>query len=342
MKRIASRVFYLFAFFLFLLSSLFSACGSSGDQFHLEGRFKNLNQGEFYLYDLEQGSIDTLMVKDGRFSITKYLKDTVTLTLLFPNFSELPIFARPGAEVTIKGDVSHLKETQIKGTKENKAMTDFRMRTNELMPPEVVEDAERFILREPSSPVSFYLLRRYFLLASSPDYQKCYQLCDTMCKSLPNSIPMAQLRKQLRTLRQHRTKGKLPRFKAVSTKGDTITNSSLGSDVNVVCLWASWDNNSVNILRQMHQLQQKNKGRLTVVSVCVDASSYEGSFLFERDSIHWPNICDGKLWQSPLLTKLGMATIGDNIVTDKKGTILARNLSNLDLRQKVDSLLNEK
>ena len=61
--------------------------------------------------------------------------------------------------------------------------------------------------------------------------------------------------------------------------------------------------------------------------------------MLERDSITWPNICDGLLWQSPLLAKLGMFTVGDNIVVDKSGTIVGRNLSNKDLEKKLEELL---
>ena len=117
------------------LALILVSCGNSGGQFRLEGRFKNLNQGEFYLYNFDEGTVDTIMAKDGRFTYASMVRDTVIYSLLFPNFSEVPIFATPGAKVEINGDVSHLKETEISGTKDNELMTSFRLRTSDMMPP---------------------------------------------------------------------------------------------------------------------------------------------------------------------------------------------------------------
>ncbi len=321
------------------LALILVSCGNSGGQFRLEGHFKNLNQGEFYLYDLEEGTIDTIAVKDGQFTYASALRDTVTFSLLFPNFSEVPIFATPGTKVKISGDVSHLKETEIRGSKENNLMTSFRLRTSDMMPPEVVSEAERLMLEKPASPVAVYLLRRYFLLSPTPDYTKSFQLCDSLLKAQPTNIPLVRVHQQLKSLRHQQSNGRLPQFKAVSTKGDTITNRRLNSAVNVIYLWASWSYDSQSTLRQIRQLQKDNREKLSVVSICIDASPAEGRSTLERDSITWPNICDGKMWQSPLLAKFGMSTVCDNIITDKQGKIVGRNLSNQDLRAKLEDLL---
>ena len=345
MKRCTARLFTFLScspfYVLLSITVLLSACGPSGSHFCLEGHFKNLNQGEFYLYNFEDATIDTLQAKDGRISFGRSLSDTLVLALLFPNFSELPVFAAPGDEVKIEGDVSHLKETTVTGSRENKLMTEFRLRTNDKMPPEVASEAEAFIRENPASVVSQYLLRRYFLLAPSPDYKKCYELCDTMQKAMPGSVLMARLLQQLATTRHYSTTGRVPKFKAVSEKGDTVTNATLSSKVNLILLWATWNSTSTYLLHQLHQLQQKHKGKLSILTISLNATPDEGRYTLERDTIKWPNICDGKLWQSPLLARLGMATIGDNIVFDDKGKVLARNLSSPDLRKKLEELVED-
>ena len=55
--------------------------------------------------------------------------------IVFPNFSEQPVFAEPGKSVTIKGDASHLKEIEIEGTDENKLMNGFRQQIAKLRLP---------------------------------------------------------------------------------------------------------------------------------------------------------------------------------------------------------------
>jgi hypothetical protein len=330
-----------FSFLLFLLPLLFSACGVPEDRFRVEGRFKNLNQGEFYLYNLEKGTNDTLHINDGRFVYDISLHDTTTMVLMFPNFSELPIFARPGALVTIKGDVSHLKETEIKGTAENEAMTTFRMATNELMPPEVLEKAELFINDHPESVVSVYLLHRYFIMNVEDDYPKAFKLCTTLLENQPSNLQLRRLHQRLERLQNLHQKGQLPTFRAVDTTGKNVSNDYLNAKVNVIIAWASWSFESQNAIRQLNTLQKEHPKDLKVVSICLDASPVEGRLMLQHDSITWPNVCDGELWNSPVLSQLGLTFVPDNIITGKYGNIEARSLSTIDLRAKTEKLLEE-
>ena len=322
-------------------SLLFSACKQSTDRFRLEGHFKNINQGEFYIYSLEQGQKDTIAVNDGRFTYVTSLQDTATLVMLFPNYSELPIFAQPGAEVSIEGDVSHLRETKVTGTDDNKLMTNFRLQTSDFSPPEMQHAAGQIINRYPASPVSCYLLRRYFLQVPTPDYQQALQLCETLRKSQPQNLQLARLHTLLLGLKNYQADGPLPDFSAIDTKGDTISNTDLDADINVVLAWASWSYDSQTMLRQLTTLAKEHPRRLSVVSICLDASPSEGKNFLEHDSIPWPCICDGLLWQSPLLSQLGIATLPANILTDKQGNITSRNLSTADLHDKISSMLKD-
>jgi hypothetical protein len=327
------KVAYLF----FALSTL-ASCGNSGSRFHLEGKFQNINQGEFYLCDLEQGRKDTVILRDGQFVIDREQRDTAVLTLIFPNFSELPIIAEPGSRVKIKGDVSHLKETEVKGTDANEQMTAFRMQTNELMPPEVKEKAAQFIEEHPESPVCEYLLRRYFILSVDDDYEQAYTLFSKMLEARPLNVKLVQLQQRLANVRQMGAKGKLPSFSAKDTDGKTVSDSLLNKQLNVIFVWASWSYDSQNMLRRLDKSQKEHKGKLGVVSICLDAAPCEGSSFLERDSIIMPNICDGLMWDSPVLATLGIAFVPDNIVTDKDGNIIGRSMSNGELLEEIEKL----
>jgi len=324
--------------YAFLLSLLLFSCGERGNHFHLEGRFRNINQGELYLCDLEQGRKDTIMLNGGQFTYDAELADTIILTLVFPNYSELPIVAEPGSRVSIEGDVSHLKETEISGTDDNELMTGFRLKTKEMMPPEVRNEAETFILEHPQSPASQYLLRRYFIMAVDADYAKAFELCEKMHQARPSCIPLLQLYQRMVSVRQLGSMGKLPSFTAIDTNGDTVTDSVLCKQANVIMVWSAWSYDSQNTLQKLNRWRKEHHDSISVVSICMDASAFEGKRTIESDSIKWPNICDGMMWDSPLISTLGIAFIPDNIVIDKKGNIVARTLSTNDLKEKIDSL----
>ena len=128
------RLIYIFTLTLVLVS-----CGSRSGYFSLEGRLLNLNQGEFYVYSPDGvfDGVDTIKVEGGRFTFETPCKEEGTIIIVFPNFSEQPVFAEPGKSVTIKGSASRLKEIEIDGTDANEQMNAFRkankaLRSNEL------------------------------------------------------------------------------------------------------------------------------------------------------------------------------------------------------------------
>ena len=319
---------------------IIAACGASGGRFHLEGKFKNLNQGEFYIYNMEQGDKDTIAVRDGRFTYEVALKEAATLTLLFPNYSELPIFAQPGATVSIDGDVSHLKATKINGTDDNDQMTEFRMDTNDMTPPEVARRAGEYIRKHPTSPVSIYMLQHYFIINSEPDYATAYELCTIMKNKQPDNVQVAQLHRQLELLKNSQATDRLPAFKATDTEGRTADNSALKNRVNVVCVWASWCFESQTALRQLHQMQKDNPGSISVVTIAMDASPHEGKSVIDNDSITWPNICDGLMWQSPLIAQMGIPYVPYAIIADSTGHIVTRTTTGETMKKEIEKLLN--
>jgi hypothetical protein len=88
-------------------------------------------------------------------------------------------------------------------------------------------------------------------------------------------------------------------------------------------------------------LRKEFGSRLQLVSICLDANTNEHKLTAKRDSISWSIICDGKMWQTPIISQLGINAVPDNIITDKNGKIIAKNLRGNDLRETLKSLLGQ-
>ena len=329
--------FYLFTFILLFLS----ACGVDSNKFRLSGRLRNMNQGMFWIYSPDGAieGIDTIQVHEGRFSYETELRVPATFVVIFPNFSEQPVFAEPGEEVDIKGDASHLKEIIIKGTDDNDAMTELRMDLNELMPPEIPEAVAKFINKNPKSRASRYLLQRYFLADPQADMQQAYVLVSLMLKEDPDDIQLTNWKKELECLRNGQLNKTLSSFSANDVKGRNVSLGDLKSKVNVITVWASWNYQSTDIQRRLRLLKKNNGDKLSVVSVCLDADSKKCRQTVERDSIPWKTVCDGRMWQTPMLSKLGIADVPGNLVLNDKGVIVARNLNPQKLEEKIQQML---
>lgn len=336
---------------ILLLTLVVVSCGAPSGYFRLEGRLRNFNQGEFYLYGLDgRDRLDTIQVMEGRFSYEAPVEafgtaepskdvEVSTYSLIFPNFSEVPVFAESGATVDVQGDASHLKEVKVAGTKENDLITDFRLKVADMTPPQAQKEAEAFIRKNPTTTASFFLLNKYFIKKADPDYQKARELCRVMEKAQPRNERLANLGKQLKDLKTIAVGQKLPTFSAVDVRGRLVNNASLTGEVNVITVWATWNYESGNLMRQMFQMKKEYGSKLGLMSICLDASQRDCRSQMERDSINWNVVCDGKMFESPILAQLGISDVPYNLLVDRSGKILAMNLGLTLLKDRIKKTL---
>lgn len=326
---------------LFTTMLLLASCGAESGKFRLEGRLRNMNQGEFWVFSPDGAidGIDTIKVRDGRFSYEIPLLSEATLIVVFPNYSEQPVFAKSGKKVSIKGDATHLKEMIIQGSDENEDMTTLRMELNDLTPPDIPAAVSTFITENPASLVSIYLVQRYFIHAEEPDYQQAAKLVNIMMEANPDNGQLMLLKKQLASLQGGAVKSRLPKFTVVDVKGRKVTEGDLKCKANVVTAWATWSYQSDNMQNRLAQLKKRYGDQLGVVSICVDGSPENCRRRIARDSLKWSTVCDGRMFESPLMAKFGLGDVPSNIVINGQGRIVARNLTVKKLEEQIEKML---
>lgn len=299
-----------------LTALVLTACGTDGRHFKIDGRLLHLNQGEFYVYSLDGGlsGVDTIKVAAGRFSKEVACDREMTLMLVFPNFTEQPIFARPGKSVDVKGDASHLKELEVRGTKDNELMNSFRQQTANASPPEVLKYARQFVEDHPQSAVSVYLVRRYFVATDNPDYAEARRLIALMLQQQPDNGFLHRLQRMAAGQQPLRQGDMAPRFSATDINGRSVGTAMLSqTPYAVVCAWASWSYESIDRLRQLLQLQKDSNGKLTVIGICLDPSVNDARRVLSQNSFTCTTICDGNMVDGRTYRTLGMFSIPDNV-----------------------------
>ena len=329
-------LFYLFTFSLFLYS-----CGPEDGRFRLEGQLQNVDQSEFYIYSLDAGvtKLDTIKVAQGHFVYETDLQKLATFVLLYPNFSEQVVFGNSGVVAELEGDALHLKEVKVKGTEENEKMTEWRLSVSELTPPQVKEKAIEFIRENPGSIISNYLLRRYLIVEGDEDYRTAADLAEMMLKEQPDNGRLRNLAKELRGMRYAVKGAIIPNFRATDIKGNPVGRQSLKGELNVISIWAKWSFESMSIQRKLHALQRKYGSRLGLVSICLDGSIKDCKDFVERDSIRWSIVCDGRMWDTPLVSELGFTDMPGNLLVDQKGKVLEVNVPNNEIEEKIKAVL---
>lgn len=363
MKRaLHQSVVPLMAVVLTLVAALVcTSCGTDSRHFRIDGRLLHLNQGEFYVYspDGTINGLDTIKVQAGRFSYEVACDRPMTLMIVFPNFTEQPVFAQPGKSVDLKGDASHLKEMTVKGTKDNELMNKFREMIHNAAPPEMKKCAQLFVQDHPESRVGAYLVDRYFIHDANPDTKTAVRLVDLMIEKQPDNGYLKRQKRQL-TASFVATKGAdIPNVLGTTVDGKTIGRVQLTkAPVTVVCALATWKYESMSQFRRLAAYAASQQGRVAVVGVSIDASpslvrSQLASQLSISDSASGSSsgpasaaaqgsssrssstcyvVCDGKMVESPFFTRLGLTGVPDNIVI-KNGRIAAAHLTDNQLTE---------
>ena len=321
---------------------LLTACGTDSKHFKIEGRFLNMNQGSLYVYSLEGESaqVDTMPVNGGRFAYEVRCEAPQTFMLVFPNFSEQPIFAKPGKSVEVKADASHLKDLEVKGSEENELMNKFRKQILNVSPPEEVKLARQFIADHPQSVVSVYLLRRYFVQTTEPDYKEAAAMAAKMLEHQPKNGTLINLQRDAENLKRSQLNATIPAFSATDTKGRSVNKSLFDGRVGVIYTWATWNYEGQNLQRELKRLQRKyGASRLALMGVCIDPGLQECKRTIDRDSVSWSVVCDGKLFESPVIRQLGLRNVPDNILIDSRGRVVAHGLDSNELLERIKKLL---
>lgn len=321
---------------------LLTGCEKQRQTFRLEGTFKGFNQGELYICGIDGNfPLDTVAVVKSKFQYEVALEEPTAFIVIFPNFSEVPVYGEKGTKVTIEGDVSHLREIDVDGTKENEVLTKYRKKTSHQTPPEVALSTEQFIREHPTSPFALYLIRKVFFQSPQPDYKRAAELTELVMQANPEtSEELKAQMKRMQGISYLKDGANLPSFIATDINGQTIKSSDLNAKVNVITVWNLDNFEGQGTLRQLQKRQkQAGSDNLKVLTICLDADIKACRKKLERDSIVWSTICDGQLWDSPVMYQTGLSYITDNILIDDKGKIIAHSLSQDDLMSRIDKLL---
>lgn len=282
--------------------------------------------------------IDTIRVQGGRFAYEIPCEQEGTIVIVLPNFSEIPVFVEPGQSVDISADASHIKDIEVKGTDANDRMTEWRKNTSSQSPEGLKKQAEQFIKDNPSSIISRWLLRKYFLATAKPDYRKAKELVKLIEKNTDKQGSIMRLVVGLENP-SLQVGDMLPAFNSTDIQGNKVLASDYRLGKTVILVWASWDYEGMSITRRVmskiNDMKAQQKETPKILGVCVDASVVDAKRSVGSDTTSYTTICDGKMWDSPAVKALGCTMVPDNYVLEN-GKVKACHLGTDELMKQLD------
>lgn len=311
-------------------------CTGHPKEVRLEGEFANLEQGEFLIYSTDEAldRLDTLRIVDGIFSYTLPTVQPATLHILYPNQSELVVFAGPGDDIVIKGDAQNLSEVEVSGSEDNELYTEFRQETNGKSAEETKNIAHNYILEYPTHAVSRYLFTTYYLCDEEASVKETTALYDSLCRACPDDLALSKLSSRVRSLGLLRVGNPLPDFSLTLKPGHggngaeqrIIKKGDYNGKLLLIAFWANWKGGSAGAIYRARRLRRELKGRgkdIELISYSLDADETQLYRNEERDSIDFPSYCDFLSLSSPLVQKWGIRELPYIILVTPDGNIAA-------------------
>ena len=311
-------------------------CTGHPKEARLKGEFANLEQGEFLIYSTDEAldRLDTLRIVDGIFSYTLPTVQPATLHILYPNQSELVVFAGPGDDIVIKGDAQNLSEVEVSGSEDNELYTEFRQETNGKSAEETKNIAHNYILEYPTHAVSRYLFTTYYLCDEEASVKETTALYDSLCRACPDDLALSKLSSRVRSLGLLRVGNPLPDFSLTLKPGHggngaeqrTIKKGDYDGKLLLIAFWANWKGGSAGAIYRARRLRRELKGKgkdIELISYSLDADESQLYRNEERDSIDFPSYCDFLSLSSPLVQKWGIRELPYIILVTPDGNIAA-------------------
>lgn len=122
----------------YLLLIILSACGSKNtNSVYLNGEIKGLGNDTLYIYGTDKfyNRMDTLLVKDDKFSATLTTDTLASTWLQFSDGTEYPLYLDKGDNIKIKGSAAELTSLEITGNVPNEELTAFQKELKGLSTP---------------------------------------------------------------------------------------------------------------------------------------------------------------------------------------------------------------
>ncbi|MBO4590056.1 MAG: DUF4369 domain-containing protein [Bacteroidaceae bacterium] len=321
------------------------SCSDKKSTFTLKGRLSAVKSDTLLIYGADDwyDSLDSVAIRNGRFTY-KAKVDTVTpLWLAFSNGYRTMLLAEKNTVTTLLGDVPADGHFFLKGGTQNTILQEFNslIQDTTLSSNDILSLADSFITCHPFDEASIVLLRKYFVDVPEPSYSKIKHLIGSMSGTLQDNNYLVSLNIAMEALKSNAVNA--ARYTLHDTINKVITPTLFADSCVLVTFWASYDEKSRERQREYRALVDTFSGRpFKILSVSLDLNREAWLKAIREDSTTtWCQTNDFAGWTLDLVRQMGVKELPWNVLTNAQRRISSTNLYGDSLRMKIHEVVKQ-
>lgn len=368
---------FIKSFVLLIMLTVVAATLVHGQRraFTANGYIKGLPDGEVYLAygSFNTMKADTVLAKNGWFVFKGHVDEPCYAMLFTHDYSlKVDLFLDAG-NITIKGDISAVDETSVKGSgivneyaAYNKLILDSRKPVQKIyeawMNAYQAGDSiksnyyqQRFVAARDSQSVAQANAQLKFIQQHPGSYASAWELMhridghslqqgvalyNSLLPSIRQSRQGHEIAERIALLSKVETGNAAPVFKQASLDNKTISLADYKGKYVLLEFWASWCGpcraEIPNLKNEYEQF--KNKG-FDILSVSLDDDKAKWKGAIEQHKMPWMQVSDLKGWKNEVARLYGVTAVPANFLIDPAGVIIAQNLRGDLLGNKLNEVL---
>ena len=197
-----------------------------------------------------------------------------------------------------------------------------------------------FLKTHNNSPISLYLVKQY--AGGIIDYDKVQPLFASLSAEAKGWPSGKDFERRLEIAKKTRIGAYAMEFTQNDTLGKPVSLSSFKGKYVLIDFWASWcgpcRRENPNVVKAFHDFKDKD---FTVLGVSLDQPGKHQAWMdaIHKDGLEWTQVSDLKYWDNEVAKQYGIMSIPQNLLLDKEGKIIAKNIRGEELQEKLKELV---
>lgn len=314
--------------------------------------------------------IDTVDVKDGKFIFTgKAEKEELALVQLGEGMQAKYFYVfLENAQITVDGKIDSTQNATVKGGINNDVWSLFSEKnkvfqktsaelgqryqkadaeSKTLIENEYKEIQKKFttklstLVKENNKAVASVFITAN-MLHSQLEFAELKAVVENFDPSLAENESVKKMKEEIVKMENVQIGKVAPDFTLNNLEGTPVKLSSLyGKGYILIDFWAAWCRpcraENPNVVEAYNKYSAKG---FEIVGVSLDKTQKEWEEAVAKDGLTWINVSDLKYWDSAAAQLYAVKSIPFNLLLDKDGKIIAKNLRGEELHSKLAELLD--